>query len=74
MMDAYWGFTEQLGQLFKWMLLVFGVIIILFMGYFVALPSKYKEELNQFKQQAIEHGFASYKVDSKGVVTFEWNK
>lgn len=29
---------------------------------------------NQFKQEAIERGFASYKVDNKGAVTFEWIK
>ncbi len=25
------------------------------------------------KQQAIEHGYAHYSVDSKGNTTFEWN-
>lgn len=50
-------------------LITVSAIIGFIVGWLVfAYPKK------DIKQEAIDRGFASYKVDNKGVVTFEWNK
>ena len=73
-MDGNWGLRELLGDevickilaIAGWCIAVFGFITVLLL-----LDVK---NINKFKQEAIDRGFASYKVDNKGVVTFEWNK
>lgn len=50
------------------------IIQILLIVLLIVIIRDDRKNHNQFKQEAIEHGFASYKIDSKGVVTFEWIK
>lgn len=74
MINSEWSLRELLGdELFTKIIAVIGYGVALF-GFLTVLLLLDRKNINQFKQEAIERGFASYKVDSKGVVTFEWNK
>ena len=74
MMDANWTLREALGEQAWTTVIVVPILAVLFAAILMLVSYEDRENLKKFKQEAIERGFASYKIDSKGVVTFEWNE
>jgi hypothetical protein len=54
----------------------FGVIVgVVFLATILMLTKRSPVDMEKkMQQEAISHGAAHYKVDTNGVVTFEWNK
>jgi hypothetical protein len=72
MFDGNWSLRDAVGDWLYTAILL--VIIPSFISGFIASAILCGNCKERFKQEALEHGAASYKVDNKGNVTFEWNK
>lgn len=74
MMNGKYSLRDVAGSMIVNNFIATFIIQVLLIVLLILIIRDDRKNHSLFKQEAIEHGFASYKVDNKGVVIFEWSK